>query len=134
MDEKTDIRILVLDDELLMLKLHAQMLAHQGFSSVSTCQSGHEALANMDKAPGPPDLILLDLSMPAMDGIEFIRRLVDREFTGRLILVSGEDERVLRTVEKLAGAHHIRVLGHLIYYPVEWCSGATISQAALARS
>lgn len=113
MAENTEIRILVLDDELFMLKLHAQMLSGLGFSSVETCQNGHEALAGMDREPGPPDLILLDLSMPAMDGIEFIRRLVDRRFQGRLILVSGEDERVLRTVEKLAEAHHIRVLGQL---------------------
>jgi len=113
MAENTEIRILVLDDELFMLKLHAQMLANLGFASVSTSQSGHEALARMDEEKEAPDLILLDLSMPAMDGLEFIRRLVDRKFEGRLILVSGEDERVLRTVEKLAEAHHIRVLGHL---------------------
>ena len=113
MAENTEIRILVLDDELFMLKLHAQMLANLGFASVSTSQSGHDALARMDEEKEAPDLILLDLSMPAMDGLEFIRRLVDRKFEGRLILVSGEDERVLRTVEKLAEAHHIRVLGHL---------------------
>ena len=113
MAENTEIRILVLDDELFMLKLHAQMLANLGFASVSTSQSGHDALARMDEDKETPDLILLDLSMPAMDGLEFIRRLVDRKFEGRLILVSGEDERVLRTVEKLAEAHHIRVLGHL---------------------
>ncbi len=113
MAENTEIRILVLDDELFMLKLHAQMLANLGFASVSTSQSGHDALSRMDEEKEAPDLILLDLSMPAMDGLEFIRRLVDRKFEGRLILVSGEDERVLRTVEKLAEAHHIRVLGHL---------------------
>jgi EAL domain-containing protein (putative c-di-GMP-specific phosphodiesterase class I)/ActR/RegA family two-component response regulator len=113
MSENTEIRILVLDDELFMLKLHAQMLANLGFAAVSTAQSGHDALAKMDMEKESPDLILLDLSMPAMDGLEFIRRLVDRRFEGRLILVSGEDERVLRTVEKLADAHHIRVLGHL---------------------
>ncbi len=113
MAENTEIRILVLDDELFMLKLHAQMLANLGFASVSTSQSGHDALTRMEAAKEQPDLILLDLSMPAMDGLEFIRRLVDRRFEGRLILVSGEDERVLRTVEKLAEAHHIRVLGHL---------------------
>lgn len=113
MSENTEIRILVLDDELFMLKLHAQMLANLGFASVSTAQSGHDALARMDEEKEAPDLILLDLSMPAMDGLEFIRRLVDRKFEGRLILVSGEDERVLRTVEKLAEAHHVRVLGHL---------------------
>jgi EAL domain-containing protein (putative c-di-GMP-specific phosphodiesterase class I)/ActR/RegA family two-component response regulator len=113
MSENTVIRVLVLDDELFMLKLHAQMLANLGFAMVSTAQSGHEALQRMEQGEMPPDLILLDLSMPAMDGLEFIRRLVDRKFEGRLILVSGEDERVLRTVEKLAEAHHIRVLGHL---------------------
>src|SRR5436190_13938697 len=113
MPENTEIRILVLDDELFMLKLHAQMLANLGFASVTTSQSGHVALAKMDEEHEAPDLILLDLSMPSMDGLEFIRRLVDRNFQGRLILVSGEDERVLRTVEKLADAHHIRVLGHL---------------------
>ena len=113
MSENTEIRVLVLDDELFMLKLHAQMLSNLGFSLVSTAQSGHEALARMEQDAIQPDLILLDLSMPAMDGLEFIRRLVDRRFEGRLILVSGEDERVLRTVEKLAEAHQIRVLGHL---------------------
>ena len=113
MADNTEIRILVLDDELLMLKVHAQMLAHLGFADVSTAQSGHDALARMDEENRAPDLILLDLGMPAMDGIEFIRRLVGRNFEGRLILVSGEDERVLRTVEKLAEAHHVRVLGHL---------------------
>jgi EAL domain-containing protein (putative c-di-GMP-specific phosphodiesterase class I)/DNA-binding NarL/FixJ family response regulator len=113
MTETTDLRILVLDDELLMLKLHAQMLAHLGFKSVMTAQSGAEALETIDAERNPIDLILLDLSMPGMDGLEFIRRLVDRKFEGRLVLVSGEDERVLRTVEKLAEAHHIRVMGHL---------------------
>jgi EAL domain-containing protein (putative c-di-GMP-specific phosphodiesterase class I)/FixJ family two-component response regulator len=113
MADNTEIRILVLDDELFALKLHAQVLSSLGFTSVSTAQSGHEALARMNEEKDQPDLILLDLSMPSMDGLEFIRRLVDRHFEGRLILVSGEDERVLRTVEKLAEAHHVRVLGHL---------------------
>ncbi|MBK5255264.1 MAG: EAL domain-containing response regulator [Vicinamibacteria bacterium] len=125
MAENTELRILVLDDELLMLKLHAQMLSHLGFSQVSTSQSGQDALEKMDAGPLPPDLILLDLSMPAMDGIEFIRRLVDRKFGGRLILVTGEEERVQRTVEKLAEAHQIRVLGHLSK-PVEEDKLATL--------
>lgn len=113
MVDNTEIRILVLDDELFALKLHAQMLSNLGFTSVSTAQSGHDALARMEAEKDQPDLILLDLGMPVMDGLEFIRRLVDRRFEGRVILVSGEDERVLRTVEKLAEAHHVRILGHL---------------------
>lgn len=113
MSEYQDIRILVLDDGLLVLKVHAQMLAHLGFTAVRTARSGAEALALLDGGAWIPDLILLDLAMPGMDGLEFIRRLVERQFEGRLLLVSGEDERVLRTVEKLAAAHKVRVLGIL---------------------
>ncbi len=106
-------RILILDDEPFMLKLLARMLANQGFSSVYCCENGEEALKLVDDAATRPDLILLDLNMPGMDGIEFVRHLVDRKFAGSLILVSGEDERMLRTTEKLVQAHRITILGYL---------------------
>jgi EAL domain-containing protein (putative c-di-GMP-specific phosphodiesterase class I) len=48
-----------------------------------------------------------------MDGIEFVRHLVERHYSGSLILVSGEDERMLQTAEKLVQAHKIPILGHL---------------------
>ena len=51
--------------------------------------------------------------MPEMDGIEFVRHLVERHYTGSLILISGEDERMLQTAEKLVQAHKIPILGHL---------------------
>lgn len=56
--------------------------------------------------------------MPDMDGIEFVRYLVDRDYHGKLILVSGEDERMLRTAEKLVHAHKIPMLGYL-HKPVD---------------
>jgi EAL domain-containing protein (putative c-di-GMP-specific phosphodiesterase class I) len=51
--------------------------------------------------------------MPEMDGVEFLRKLVERHYTGALILVSGEDEHILRSVEKLVQAHGITALGYL---------------------
>lgn len=113
MPEKSAIRILVLDDEPFMLKLLGRVLANLGFSQVTTCDSGRGALEWIDRPNSPPDLILLDLNMPEMDGIEFMRHLVERRYTGSIILVSGEDERMLQTAEKLMRAHKIPSLGHL---------------------
>ena len=110
---KSTIRILVLDDESFMLKLLAHMLAGLGFTSVTTCDNGSEALQYVSVGDSPPNLILLDLQMPGMDGIEFVRKLVEHNYTGNLILVSGENERVLQMAEKLIQAHRITVLGHL---------------------
>ena len=113
MVDKSTIRILVLDDEPFMLKLLARMLGNLGFTQVTTCDSGNVALDCIVSPSGAPDPILLDLNMPQMDGIEFVRKLVERRYDGSLILVSGEDERVLQTVEKLVHAHGITVLGRL---------------------
>lgn len=110
---KSAIKILVLDDESFMLKLLDRMLENLGFTSVTTCDNGRAALELVDSPDSPPDLILLDINMPEMDGIEFVRHLVEHHYSGALILVSGEDERVLQSIEKLVQAHKITGLGHL---------------------
>lgn len=110
---KFAIKILAVDDEAFMLKILSRMLNNIGYSSVMTCDSGHGALALMDSTDAAPDMILLDLNMPVMDGLEFVRHLVERNYAGSLILISGEDERMQQSAEKLARAHKITVLGHL---------------------
>lgn len=104
---------MVLDDEPFMLKLLDFMLGSLGLSQISLCDSGQEALVLLDAKVAHPDLILCDLNMPEMDGIQFVRQLVKRNYRGSLILVSGEDDRVLQSVEKLVKAHRITVLGRL---------------------
>lgn len=111
--DKSAARILVLDDESFMLKLLVHMLSGLGFTSVTTCDNGAEALQFVSVSDNPPDLILLDLQMPAMDGIEFVRKLVEHSYNGSLVLVSGEEERVLQMAEKLIQAHRITLLGRL---------------------
>lgn len=113
MVEKSTVRILVLDDDPFMLKLLGCMLEKQGYTTFATCDRGHAALKSFDSPNSPPDLILLDLNMPEMDGVEFVRHLVGQNYIGSLILVSGEDERMLQAARKLVQAHNIPVLGHL---------------------
>jgi EAL domain-containing protein (putative c-di-GMP-specific phosphodiesterase class I)/CheY-like chemotaxis protein len=110
---KSDLKLLVLDDDSFMLRLLDRLLKNLGHKAVALCDNGSAALALVDQPEQRPDLILLDINMPHMDGVEFVRHLVDHRFAGALILVSGEDERMLQSVEKLVRAHKITVLGCL---------------------
>jgi EAL domain-containing protein (putative c-di-GMP-specific phosphodiesterase class I)/DNA-binding NarL/FixJ family response regulator len=110
--ERSGVRVLLLDDEPFMLKMHAHVLKEAGFVSIRAFESGALALADIELG-NIPDLILLDLSMPQMDGIEFIRHLVARKYKGRVILVSGEDERMLESAFRLVASQGIDILGQL---------------------
>lgn len=113
MVDKSAVRILVLDDERFMLKLITRMLENQGYTSVSVYENARAALESCDPPNSPPDVILLDLNMPDVDGVEFVRMLVERRYAGGLILTSGEDARVLQTAERLVRAHKLNMLGRL---------------------
>lgn len=65
-------KILVTDDEPANRKLAELLLSTQGYA-VRCVDSGHAALAAV--AAEPPDLILLDVMMPGMDGFEVLKQL-----------------------------------------------------------
>lgn len=71
-----DGNILVVDDTHANLKLLAGILVEEGYQ-VRPADSGEIALASV--AANPPELILLDICMPGMDGFEVLRRLKARE-------------------------------------------------------
>lgn len=105
--------IVLLDDDPFMLKLLTHMLAQLGYTRVVACDCGQNALQQVTGTHEVVDLIFLDINMPGMDGVEFIRRLVECRYGGSVILVSGENTRILESVEKLIEAHRLIALGHL---------------------
>lgn len=111
--DKSAVRIVMLDDDPFMLRLIASMLRRMGYGNLTTFERARLALDLLDSGTDPPALILLDLNMPEMDGIEFVRHLVQRQFRGHLVLISGEDDRMLQAAESLVRAHHMKVLGKL---------------------
>jgi PAS domain S-box-containing protein len=92
--------ILVVDDEADSLKLLTDILGAQGYE-VRAANSGKLALASA--ATHTPDLILLDLRMPEMDGLEVCRRLKESESTRSipLMFISGSSD-VEQRVQGLA--------------------------------
>src|SRR5215470_11348563 len=77
-------RVLVVEDEPDIRELVIHHLKREGYQ-VSAAASGEEALRQVLSAP--PDLVLLDLMMPAMDGLEVCRRLRQDPSTATLPIV-----------------------------------------------
>lgn len=99
-------RILVVDDDPRLLHIIAMYLGIEGYD-VKTASNGEEGLREV--ASHRPDLIILDIMMPGMDGVEACRRIrLDPETAHIPVLMfsalSG-DEDVERA--RLAGANHL---------------------------
>jgi len=82
--QKEKIKILIVDDEPDILEILKLNLQNEGYK-VSTAENGKKALKKADKIN--PDLIVLDLMMPIMDGIETCERLrLDSRYKNTLIM------------------------------------------------
>ena len=90
-------RVLVVDDHPLTREALVSLLGAHGFEVAGTAADGAEAIARARDTQ--PDLVLLDLSMPGMDGATVCRRIRDEADTP-IIVVSGERDRAA-TVELL---------------------------------
>ncbi len=97
MSENTRQRILVVDDDEHIQKSLAQYLEMEDFD-VDVASSGQEALEQAGRQT--PDLVLLDIMMPEMDGFEVVERLRQEAPTARvpviLLTARGQDTDVIK--------------------------------------
>ena len=93
--------ILVVDDEPAIVTVVRDRLEREGFA-VQAVSSGEEALAHVDA--GPPDLIVLDVMLPGIDGFDVLRRLRGAGQTVPVILLTARDEDVDKIVGLELGA------------------------------
>jgi DNA-binding response OmpR family regulator len=81
--------ILVVDDKANVRQLLQDYLSEQGFK-VTTATNGQEAIYEARRAR--PDLILLDIMMPEMDGYEFLRQYRQEKSTPVIVITAREEE------------------------------------------
>jgi len=91
---------LVVEDSVVQRSHMAHLLRQLGFGLVLEASDGNEALAMLDDHQSV-FLVLTDLEMPGMDGIELSRRLIERGGARFLIVASARDPRLLEIIESM---------------------------------
>ena len=110
---RTDLSILVAEDDEFMRDLVEELLLEMGVSAVLSARAARATLAILDAADTAPHVVLFDLTMTGMHGIELLRQLADREFAGGLIVMSGSKGELLTLVEDLALAQGLNLMAVL---------------------
>jgi EAL domain-containing protein (putative c-di-GMP-specific phosphodiesterase class I) len=127
---KTDL-VLIVDDDLFANKIIAAQLTKLGFTNLVGHTEPLKALDFLRMNIDVIRLVVCDLQMPTLDGIEFVREVAHAGYTGNVILISGEDPRLLRSAQRLVEAMGLSTLG-AIQKPVKLDVLTSIFEKAFA--
>ncbi len=96
-------KILVIDDEKNVRDVMARILGREGYQ-VLLAEDGEEALSILDEET--TDLIMLDMNMPRMNGLEFLRRINEqRKQAAPVLMVTGDTDNRLRAESYRLGVY-----------------------------
>ncbi len=103
--------ILVVEDHDFQRRMTLRLLKDLGAETLLEASNGREALQSLVDRGEPVDIILCDLDMPEMDGVEFISRVAEFRLAHAVAVVSAMEISILNTVETMAKAYGLQVLG-----------------------
>ena len=108
-----DLRFLIVEDQGFQRMVLANTLEELGARHVLAAKDGRVALELLHDPERPVDVIISDLDMPEMDGMELIRHLGEGGGDYSLIVASALDRSILSSVEAMARSYGVRLLGAL---------------------
>lgn len=103
-------RLLVIDDEPALAEFVAQVARDCGFLPIHTADDREFREAFRAESP---DIVVLDLGMPGMDGVELLRFLAAEDNQAPVLIISGFDRRVLESAFRLGEALGLEMVGPL---------------------
>jgi len=107
----SDLCVLVADDE-SSIRLHTRLLLRGiGVGRVELAADGREALGLIEEHGAAIDLLILDVMMPGMDGVELMKQLNTSKFAGGVILMSASTAEVREMASLYAKSLGLHLLG-----------------------
>ncbi|MEO1898702.1 MAG: EAL domain-containing protein, partial [Methylococcales bacterium] len=103
-------RVLIVDDDQSICRLIARMSDQQGVDSVIV---NHAEFVESTYLDYQPTLIVMDMKMPMLDGVELLRMLEKQSCKAAIILISGIDKSVLQTTAHLGESMGLNIAGVL---------------------
>jgi CheY-like chemotaxis protein len=111
--ESGSLSVLVVDDDDLQRQFLARLLARAGIGPLFWATNGRSALEAFREEQQPIDVVVCDLLMPEMDGIEFLKQISSEGYKPSIVISSGADEDTQREMETVARTQGLRVLGFI---------------------
>lgn len=103
-------RVFIVDDEPAILDVLSRGLQNAGYQT-TTFTSGREFERTVVR--DLPDLCIMDLSLPDLDGVTILNELAAQDYRGRILLISGHSQQLLRSVSRLAEDYQLQIIGCL---------------------
>lgn len=91
--DKRKIQLLVVDDSAFMRSYLKRLLIDSDFEVIAEASSGEEAIAIYERYQ--PDLVILDITLPKMDGIETLQKIVQLDPQAKVVMCSSLGQKYL---------------------------------------
>jgi EAL domain-containing protein (putative c-di-GMP-specific phosphodiesterase class I)/ActR/RegA family two-component response regulator len=105
--------VLIVDDSAVQRNHCAQLCRTLGIVRVLEANDGREALGLLAESASAPDLLIVDLEMPLMDGPQLIARLHERQLDIPIVVASGRESPIVNSMRDLGQALGMRIIGAL---------------------